>query len=550
MFRPPLFAVVSRILLAVLAFASIPASAQLVPPAAPDDQAEVATPIDPFERETPRDAVTGLLNALRDQNYSLAANYFDLTDAGVQDPADRGAELARQLQAALDSGGSLLPFGALSDDPTGHVDDELPIDVERVGALGDEEDAPILLSQDEGPDGANIWRISSETVEQLEDRGTGLEEAGELQAGEEFMLAGAPLQDWALLLGIAAASLVVFWLISTALLAIIRAVVSDREKSLPYRLAGAALPPLSLILAVVAFHLWADSVEASIVARQFLLRYIGILGWLGLVWLAIRIVDAIARVITARMRRRERRQAISVITLVRRSAKVLLLIIAALAIFDTFGFDMTTGVAALGLGGLALALGAQKTVENLVGSVTVVADRPVQVGDFCRVGSVVGTVEDVGMRSTRIRTLDRTLVTIPNGDFASREIENYSKRDRFLFNPTFGLEYGLSAAKLREAIEIIERVLRNHELVDDEDARARFADFGASSLDIEVWSYITVSDYAESRLIRQELLLEILDGLESAGMAMAFPTRMVHLYGTNSENKRGGSAIDVMERLR
>ena len=238
------------------------------------------------------------------------------------------------------------------------------------------------------------------------------------------------------------------------------------------------------------------------------------------------------------------------ITLVRRSAKVLLLIIAALAIFDTFGFDMTTGVAALGLGGLALALGAQKTVENLVGSVTVVADRPVQVGDFCRVGSVVGTVEDVGMRSTRIRTLDRTLVTIPNGDFASREIENYSKRDRFLFNPTFGLEYGLSAAKLREAIEIIERVLRNHELVDDEDARARFADFGASSLDIEVWSYITVSDYAESRLIRQELLLEILDGLESAGMAMAFPTRMVHLYGTNSENKRGGSAIDVMERLR
>ena len=528
MLSTPPIAVIFRILLAVLVFASIPASAQLVSPAAPDDQAEVATPADPLERETPRDAVTGLLNALQGQNYALAANFFDLEDAGSQGPADRGAELARQLQAALDSGGSLLPFGALSDDPTGHVDDDLPIDVERVGTLGGEEDTPILLSQGEGPGGANIWRISSQTVEQLEDRGTSVE-AGEAQSGEEFMLAGAPVRDWAVLLGIAAASLVVFWLISKALLAIMRAAVSDREKSLPYRLARAALPPLSLILAVGAFHLWADSVEASIVARQFLLRYIGILGWLGLVWLAIRIVDAIARVTTARMRRRERRQAISVITLVRRSAKVLLLIIAALAILDTLGFDMTTGVAALGLGGLALALGAQKTVENLVGSVTVIADRPVQVGDFCRVGSVVGTVEDVGMRSTRIRTLDRTLITIPNGDFASREIENFSKRDRFLFNPTFGLEYGLSAAKLREAIEIVERVLRNHELVDDEDARARFAEFGTSSLDIEVWSYITVSDYGESRLIRQELLLEILDDLESAGIAMAFPTRKVHL---------------------
>ena len=528
MLSTPPIAVIFRILLAVLVFASIPASAQLVSPAAPDDQAEVATPADPLERETPRDAVTGLLNALQGQNYALAANFFDLEDAGSQGPADRGAELARQLQAALDSGGSLLPFGALSDDPTGHVDDDLPIDVERVGTLGGEEDTPILLSQGEGPGGANIWRISSQTVEQLEDRGTSVE-AGEAQSGEEFMLAGAPVRDWALLLGIAAASLVVFWLISKALLAIMRAAVSDREKSLPYRLARAALPPLSLILAVGAFHLWADSVEASIVARQFLLRYIGILGWLGLVWLAIRIVDAIARVTTARMRRRERRQAISVITLVRRSAKVLLLIIAALAILDTLGFDMTTGVAALGLGGLALALGAQKTVENLVGSVTVIADRPVQVGDFCRVGSVVGTVEDVGMRSTRIRTLDRTLITIPNGDFASREIENFSKRDRFPFNPTFGLEYGLSAAKLREAIEIVERVLRNHDLVDDEDARARFAEFGTSSLDIEVWSYITVSDYGKSRLIRQELLLEILDDLESAGIAMAFPTRKVHL---------------------
>ncbi|RIV84610.1 mechanosensitive ion channel family protein [Aurantiacibacter zhengii] len=529
-----------RVLLGFVVLSSIPASAQLVPPAAPEELSERADSPDPFERETPQDAVTRLLNALGDQNYSLAANYFDLPDEGAQDDsAVRGAELSRQLQAALDAGGSLLPFGALSDEPSGRIDDQLPIDMERVGTLSDEEDAPILLSQSQGPDGTSIWRVSSETIEQLQEIKTRIEDPTDSSNDKDLILAGAPVQDWALLIGIAAGSLVVFWLISKTVLAIIRTVVSDREKSLPYRLASAALPPISLILAVVAFHLWAGSVEASIVARQFLLRYIGILGWLGLVWLAIRLVDAAARVITARMRRRERRQAISVITLVRRSAKVLLLVIAVLAVLDTLGFDMTTGVAALGLGGLALALGAQKTVENLVGSISVIADKPVQVGDFCRVGSVVGTVEDVGMRSTRVRTLDRTLVTIPNGDFASREIENYAKRDRFLFNPTIGLEYGLSAAKLREAVGIIEKVLRNHELVDDEDARARFAEFGASSLDIEVWAYITVADYAESRLVRQELLLEMLDRLESAGMAIAFPTRTIHVVQDEERKTQG-----------
>lgn len=529
MFNFPWFTAVVRILLAFGAIASLPAYAQMVPAPAPEAEAEAAAPIDPFERETPRDTVTGLLNALADQNYSLAANYFDLPDDGERDLTDEGGTLARQLQAALDSGGNLLPFGALSDDPTGHVDDRLALDVERVGTLDVEEEAPILLSRSEGPEGSAIWRVSTATIDQLRSRARQVEQELDLQDTDVVMFAGAPAQDWALLLGCAAGSFVAFWLMAKGILALIGAVVSDREKSLLYRMASAALPPFSLILAVIAFHFWVGSVEASIVAKQTLLRYVGVLGWLALVWFAMRLVDALARVITARMERRERRQAVSVITLVRRSAKVLLLVVAALAILDTFGFDMTTGVAALGLGGLALALGAQKTVENLVGSVTVIADKPVQVGDFCRVGDVVGTVEDVGMRSTRIRTTDRTVITIPNGDFSSREIENYAKRDRFLFAPTIGLEYGISTKKLREGVEIIEQVLRDHDLVEDEGARARFADFGSSSLDIEVWSYIAVTDFAESRLIRQELLLEILNRLEEAGMAIAFPTRTIHL---------------------
>ncbi|MFD1961293.1 mechanosensitive ion channel family protein [Novosphingobium panipatense] len=201
----------------------------------------------------------------------------------------------------------------------------------------------------------------------------------------------------------------------------------------------------------------------AIVARQTLLRYIGIFAVVGFVWLGLRLVDAISDIAIARMRRQARRQVVSVVTLIRRGAKILLLAFSAIGILDTFGIDVTTGIAALGIGGIALALGAQKTVENLVGSVTVIADRPAQVGDFVRVGDVVGTVEDVGIRSTRIRTNDRTIVTIPNGDFSARQIENFSSRDRFLFNPVIHLDLGLPSAKLKEAITIVQTVLAEND---------------------------------------------------------------------------------------
>ena len=518
--------------LAALATLFAPAaSAQLVS----EPEAEASPAADPFGRDTPRGTITGLLNALAAQDYARAANYFDLPGNDAAEVETEGATLARKLQATLDRGGTLASFGALSNEPAGRIDDGLPVDSERVGGLGGEENAPILLARGEGPAGGLIWRISEQTVQDLESSASPAEAAPSTGEAEAVTVAGAPIGDWVLLLGIAAGSFLFFWLISAAILALLRAGISDRETSSVYRLLHAALPPLSLVLAVVVFHFWAESVEASIIARQTLLRYIGIVAWVALAWFALRLVDAIARVTTARMERHERRQAVSVILLLRRAAKVVLLALAIVAILDTLGFDVTTGIAALGIGGIALALGAQKTVENLVGSVTVIADTPVQVGDFCRVGDVVGTVEDIGMRSTRIRTLERTLVTIPNADFSSRQIENYSKRDRFLFKPTIGVEYGISAAKLREGVEIIEAVLKEHEKVDSEGARARFTEFGPSSLDIEIFSYITVSDFNESLVVRQELLLTLFERLEAAGLSIAFPTQKVFVVQDREE---------------
>ena len=167
--------------------------------------------------------------------------------------------------------------------------------------------------------------------------------------------------------------------------------------------------------------------------------------------------------------------------------------------------------------------------EVLTLTVANTGDRPVQVGDVCKVGDVLGTIEDIGMRSTRIRTLERTVVTIPNGDFSSRQIENYTKRERFLFNETIGLEYALDAAKLREGIGLIAEALAQNEHIAPEPRRATLRYFATDSLAIETFAYIMTADFDESLRIRNDLMLDIYERLEQAGIGFAFPTQTLYL---------------------
>lgn len=132
-----------------------------------------------------------------------------------------------------------------------------------------------------------------------------------------------------------------------------------------------------------------------------------------------------------------------------------MLILAVIIIFGNLGFDLTTGIAALGIGGLALAFGAQKTIENLIGSVVVVADRPIHVGDYCKFGAYEGVVIDIGIRSTRVRTLNRTVVTIPNGEFSALQIENYATRDMFHFLHNLYISKDTNLGKLQMMIDTL-----------------------------------------------------------------------------------------------
>ena len=311
--RTSLLALVSFILVGF----SQPAAAQTLPAAEPTAETIEAEP-DPFERETPRSTVTTLLQALADGDYARAAHYFvdgenitdgdELAESVADGDRSEAAALARRFQAALDRGGSLTPFGALSNSPDGQLDDGLPLDREQVGILGDgAQPAPILLDRISPEDEPARWLISSQTSQAVEDF-VPAEEVSEASEAEEVAIGGAPWTDWLLLIGIAVGAFIVFRAASALLLFLLRKVLSDHEASAVYRFVQAALPPLSLYLVVVTFYLIAADLPVAIVARQTLLRYAGIVAWVALAWFALRLIDAIARILTARMRRAERRR--------------------------------------------------------------------------------------------------------------------------------------------------------------------------------------------------------------------------------------------------
>ena len=531
-----------------LVFASL-AAAQSLPETEPVAEQPAAAPApDPFGRETPRGAITGLLQALADADYLRAAQYFPeggslqsetedaVTTDDQEDPAEetqadlnRRADLARKLQIALDRGGSLLAFPLLSNSPTGAIDDGLAENREEVGKLSSEEGAAsILLQQYAAADNRMHWRIAPETTEAIAEFVA--EEAVEEAINEdEITLAGAPLVDWLKLVALALIAFAAFRLLAALLMALMRRAVADHDTSPIYRFLHAAMPPLSLYLAVLTFYATAGELEVSIVARQTLLRYAAIVAWIALAWFALRLVDAIARVVTGRMHRAERRQAVTIVSFLRRGAKVLLLAIALVAVLDTVGLDVTTGIAALGIGGLALALGAQKTIENLVGSVTLIADKPVQVGDAAQIGDVFGTVEDIGMRSTLVRTQNRTLVSIPNGYLASERIENYALRDRFLFHQTIGVTYDTNAEQMERLLGELRTIIADDGHILDDDARVRFHGFGDSALQIEIFAYFNTRSYPESLAMQETLLFAIMRKLDELGIAFAFPTQTIHV---------------------
>jgi MscS family membrane protein len=217
----------------------------------------------------------------------------------------------------------------------------------------------------------------------------------------------------------------------------------------------------------------------------------------------------------------------SLLALGSRVAKAIVGAMTIIAVVSALGYPVASLIAGLGIGGLALALAAQKTVENLFGAFAIGFDQPIREGDFVLIDGIKGTVESIGLRSTRVRTPDRTIVCFPNGRLADMRTENYAARDRLRLLAVLGLTYDTTAEQMRRILAEIEAGLRAHPKFHREGSRVRFKALSESSLDVEVDACFDTTDWEEFTLLRQDMLLSILDIIERAGAELAFPTQTV-----------------------
>jgi MscS family membrane protein len=215
------------------------------------------------------------------------------------------------------------------------------------------------------------------------------------------------------------------------------------------------------------------------------------------------------------------------------------------------GVPLVPLVASLGVGGLAVALAARPTIENLIGGIILYIDRPVRVGDFCSFGDHMGTVEVIGMRSIQLRARDRTVITVPNATFADMEIVNWARCDMMQIRTTIGLRYETGAEQLRYVLVRLREMCLAHPRIDNNTMRVRFTGYGSSSQDIELRIYALTRDWNEYFAIQEDVLLRVGEIVEEAGTGFAFPSRTLYLRRDSGlDTERGDAATGQVQSWR
>ncbi len=505
-------------LLATLLFATlsaqIPVSAPALAPAAPPE-----APKDALGRTSPRGTVLGFLAAAGKGNMEAAAQYLNTPFRGKN--AER---LARELFTVLDR---RLPARLLklSDSPEGSLATLKP-GQDLVGTIPSADgDVPILVELVNVGKEAPRWLFARETLGQIP---TLFEELDEIPINDfvpEFLLttrfAGILLFQW-LFVFVGLPALYFVTVLLNRLLGLLIGLVRSRVlKKTPSSNPSILVVPLRLTLMVVLIQAILVKVALPLYARQFWStteRFISIVAG---IWLCFLIVRKIEKLIRRRLVRTGNIGAFSMVRLCRGAVDLLLIFAGLMAVLYLFGLRPTTALAGVGIGGIAVAVAAQKSLENLLGGVSIVFDQVVRVAEFLKIGDIMGTVQEVGWRSTSIRTLDRSIVSIPNGQLANLSLENLSSKDKFWFNPRVRLRYDTTAAQMRSILTGLDSLLKSHPRVEPASIHVRFLQFGTTSLELDTFAYVMTRDRLEFLKIQEELLLGFMDTVEAAGAHIA-----------------------------
>ena len=507
------------------------------PPSAPATAAPAERPAetvapDELGRGSPRGTVQGFLQATAAHDYVRAARYLDLRGRPLADMA-RGLELARKLRVILDN--TRIDLAALADEPEGRREAGMRGGMQTVSRVElDKATISIQLERVSRDDGLLIWQFSRDTLRHVPDLywnfSYGLVGQWLPPVFVETRFLGLALWQWIGLFALAGVSLLIAWAVVRPGLPLTRRFLElTRVTTTDDAAWGKTVGPLRTLLALGIFRIGQPALSLPVLVLPVVSAAQQILLVVALTWMVLRFVEVMS--LHARHRAIGRGDSPTLVDLVQRATRILVVTLSALLLFEAVGVQPTTLIAAVGVGGIGIALAAQRTVENLFGGLVVIGDQPIRVGDFCRIGERQGTVERIGLWSTRIRTVERSVVSVPNAQFFTLHVDNLQRRDRLLFEATLRLRYETTPEQLREVLARIREALAAHALVDPDPARVRLVGFGNDALPVEVFAYLRTTDYDRFVAAREELCLGFMDIVAAAGTAFALPTQTIHVAG-------------------
>ena len=516
---------------AVVWCALIASSAAQAPKTGPPASPAPAV-LDPLGRESPRGTIAGFTQAVHREDFATAAAFMQLSER--QRP--NAETLARTLTTLIDRYYT-RPITSISGSPQGVATDGLPLDRERISIELPNRTADIVLRRITDKQAGPIWLISSDTLNQVPSLGRSLEASWiernmpEGLVDREFF--GISMAQWTVWAATLIVPLLVLWAISSLVIAIAKRTVVAVRRPLIDALAKGIRWPAILLVSVGVHLAFLPQLSFTLQDRVVYVRLALVLAVVLVGLLLWRFMGLSFQYTRIKAYRKGHAGTASLMMLGERVLKVLLVLSSILVILALVGVNMTTALAGLGLGGVALALGAQKSVENLIGGIMLLTDRALAVGDFCRIAEHLGTVEDITLRSVRLRTLDQTLLNIPAGALSQSNIENFATRQKMLIQTMLRVRYDTTAAQLRSILEDIRALLTGNPELEQEGARIRVVNFGVQGIELELFAYVMTSDFNRFLTVRENLFLAAATIIESTGAGFVRPNEFAYANGAH-----------------
>lgn len=476
---------------------------------------------DPLGRDTPRGTMLGFIRQARREDYRAAALYLQSTTG--EDSETEARELQELMNLRFRGN---LEF--ISDKPDGNLDDGLPLDRDRAGIIevADQTVELILVRVQDSTSKRMIWLISEETAAEAQSLYTEVQPSLLVRylpdvITTKYFLSISLAQWIGWLVSIPAAYYIALCIVF--LLRLLTRTIPKGRQATEFAFTRFR-SPLCLIFFVILHTYFVYLLRLPLLYRWYYLRFVLALFLVGAFWFAIRGVGVFFEHAVGKLGSWALERS-SMLTLVSRMIRVGLFILAVLAVATALGFDTKAMLAGIGIGGLAIALAGQKTLENVIGGVSLLLDRAVHVGDTCRIGDKLGKVEDIGLRSLRLRMLDQTLIVVPNGLLAQVQFENLASRTKLLIQNTFSIRIETPVEKLQAMLDSIQQMLDQLSYVERGTSRVRVVRFAGAATEIELFAYIRTSDWVQFTGLRQNVMIKVLELVEAKGIKLTGTTQ-------------------------